>query len=97
MPARARRRSPEASQAQNRIHRRLAAHQSVKLVRERDGGSVPAVFRSEGAAQSWIVQAKFMNLIHSSAIALQLFRSKSKVTFSHVLPSRTLNTAAAYA
>jgi transposase-like protein len=45
--------------AQNRVDRRLAVHQSGKrkvvvIVRERDGGSVPAVFRSEGAAQSWI-------------------------------------------
>jgi hypothetical protein len=28
--------------------------QSLVIVRERDGSSVPAVFKSEGAAMSWI-------------------------------------------
>jgi len=45
--------------AENRIDRRLAKNQNGKrkvvvIVRERNGNSVPAVFRSEGAAQSWI-------------------------------------------
>jgi len=45
--------------AANRVDRRLAQNQSGKrkvvvIVRERDGNSVPAVFRTEGQAQSWI-------------------------------------------
>jgi transposase-like protein len=45
--------------AENRIDRRLTANRSGKrkvvvIVRERNGNSVPAVFRSEGQAQSWI-------------------------------------------
>ena len=45
--------------AENRIDRRLARNQNGKrrvvvIVRERNGNSVPAVFRSEGQAQSWI-------------------------------------------
>ena len=44
--------------AQRRDRRRLAnqsdKRQSVIIVRERNGHSVPAVFRSEGAALSWI-------------------------------------------
>jgi transposase-like protein len=45
--------------AENRVDRRLAVNQNGKrkvvvIVRERDGQSVPAVFRTEGAAQHWI-------------------------------------------
>ena len=45
--------------AENRVDRRLAQNQNGKrkvvvIVRERDGNSVPAVFRTEGQAQSWI-------------------------------------------
>ena len=45
--------------AENRVDRRLAKNQNGKrkvvvIVRERDGNSVPAVFRTEGHAQSWI-------------------------------------------
>src|SRR5579863_9077573 len=45
--------------AENRIDRRLAKNQNGKrkvvvIVRERGGDSVPAVFRTEGQAQSWI-------------------------------------------
>jgi hypothetical protein len=45
--------------AENRVDRRLSRNQSGKrkvvvIVRERNGNSVPAVFRSEGQAQSWI-------------------------------------------
>ena len=45
--------------AENRVDRRLARNQNGKrkvvvIVRERDGNSVPAVFRSEGRAQAWI-------------------------------------------
>ena len=48
-----------ANHVENRSDRRLWANQSGKrqavvIVRERDGNSVPAVFRTEGAAQSWI-------------------------------------------
>jgi transposase-like protein len=48
-----------ANRVENRRDRRLWANQSGKrqvvvIVRERDGNSVPAVFRTEGAAQSWI-------------------------------------------
>jgi len=48
-----------ANHVENRRDRRLWANQSGKrqvvvIVRERDGNSVPAVFRTEGAAQSWI-------------------------------------------
>lgn len=48
-----------ANYAENRRDRRKAANQSGKrqsviIVRERNGNSVPAVFRSEGAALSWI-------------------------------------------
>lgn len=44
---------------ENRRDRRLAANQNGKrravvIVRERNGNSVPAVFRSEGAALNWI-------------------------------------------
>jgi transposase-like protein len=44
---------------ENRIDRRLARNQTGKrkvvvVVRERNGNSVPAVFRTEGQAQSWI-------------------------------------------
>ncbi|HLW92231.1 MAG TPA: IS1595 family transposase, partial [Roseiarcus sp.] len=47
--------------AENRVDRRLAIHQNGKrkvvvVIRERDGGSIPAVFRTEGAAQHWIKQ-----------------------------------------
>jgi hypothetical protein len=47
------------NQAENRVDRRLSRNQSGKrkvvvIVRERNGNSVPAVFRSEGQAQSWI-------------------------------------------
>ena len=45
--------------AENRVDRRLAKNQNGKrkvvvIVRERNGNSVPAVFRTEGAAQAWI-------------------------------------------
>jgi transposase-like protein len=45
--------------AENRIDRRRAINQSGKrkvvvVVRERNGNSVPAVFRTKGQAQSWI-------------------------------------------
>jgi hypothetical protein len=48
-----------ANHVENRVDRRLAANQSGKrkvvvVVRERNGNSVPAVFRSEGQAQSRI-------------------------------------------
>ena len=48
-----------ANHAENRRDRRLAVNQSGKrrcvvIVRERDGKSLPAVFRSEGSALSWI-------------------------------------------
>jgi transposase-like protein len=48
-----------ANHVENRRDRRLAVNQSGKrqcvvIVRERDGKSLPAVFRSEGAALSWI-------------------------------------------
>ncbi|MGH6877815.1 MAG: IS1595 family transposase [Rhizomicrobium sp.] len=48
-----------ANRVENRRDRRLAVNQSGKrqcvvIVRERDGKSVPAVFRSEGAALSWV-------------------------------------------
>jgi transposase-like protein len=48
-----------ANLAENRVDRRLARHQTGKrkvvvIVRERNGHSVPAVFRSEKQAQSWI-------------------------------------------
>src|ERR1700721_1041429 len=44
--------------AENRVDRRLAKNQNGKrkvvvIVRERNGNSVPAVFRPEGQAQSW--------------------------------------------
>ena len=43
----------------NRVDRRLAVNQNGKrkvvvIVRERNGQSVPAVFRTEGQARSWI-------------------------------------------
>src|SRR5271165_328324 len=45
--------------AENRADRRLARNQNGKrkvvvIVRERNGNSVPAVFRTEGQTQSWI-------------------------------------------
>ncbi len=48
-----------ANLAENRVDRRLAVNQNGKrkvvvIVRERNGQSVPAVFRTEGQAQSWI-------------------------------------------
>jgi transposase-like protein len=48
-----------ANYKEHRRDRRLAANQSGKrqsvvIVRERDGSSLPAVFRSEGAALAWI-------------------------------------------
>jgi len=48
-----------ANHRENRRDRRLAFNQSGKrqavvIIRERDGKSLPAVFRSEGAALSWI-------------------------------------------
>ena len=48
-----------ANLAENRVDRRLARNQTGKrkvvvIVRERNGHSVPAVFRSEKQAQSWI-------------------------------------------
>lgn len=48
-----------ANHRENRRDRRLAHNQSGKrqavvIIRERDGKSLPAVFRSEGAALSWI-------------------------------------------
>ncbi len=48
-----------ANHRENRVDRRLAHNQSGKrravvIIRERDGKSLPAVFRSEGAALSWI-------------------------------------------
>ena len=48
-----------ANLAENRVDRRLAKNQNGKrkvvvIVRERNGNSVPAVFRSEGSAQKWI-------------------------------------------
>ena len=48
-----------ANHRENRRVRRLAINQSGKrqavvIIRERDGKSLPAVFRSEGAALSWI-------------------------------------------
>ena len=48
-----------ANHRENRRDRRLSANQSGKrkcvvIVRERDGNSVPAVFRTEGQALSWI-------------------------------------------
>jgi len=48
-----------ANRVENRRDRRLAVNQSGKrqavvIIRERDGKSLPAVFRSEGAALSWI-------------------------------------------
>jgi len=44
---------------ENRVDRRLARHQTGKrqsliIVRERNGNSLPAVFKSEGAALAWI-------------------------------------------
>lgn len=48
-----------ANHKENRVDRRLAANQtgkrqSVIIIRERDGQSVPAVCRSEGAALGFI-------------------------------------------
>jgi hypothetical protein len=48
-----------ANQKENRRDRRLAKKQNGKrqvvvVVRERGGSTLPAVFKSEGAAQSWI-------------------------------------------
>jgi hypothetical protein len=48
-----------ANHVENRRDRRLAKNQNGKrqcvvIVRERDGKSLPAVFRSEGSALSWI-------------------------------------------
>src|SRR6202049_4854377 len=48
-----------ANLRENRRDRRLARNQNGKrkvvvIVRERNGNSVPAVFRSEGSAQAWI-------------------------------------------
>jgi transposase-like protein len=48
-----------ANHVENRRDRRLAVNQSGKrqavvIIRERDGKSLPAVFRTEGAALSWI-------------------------------------------
>jgi hypothetical protein len=48
-----------ANHVENRRDRRLAHNQSGKrqcvvIVRERDGNSVPAVFKSESAALSWV-------------------------------------------
>src|ERR1700720_1322760 len=48
-----------ANHRENRVDRRLAFNQSGKrravvIIRERDGKSLPAVFRTEGAALSWI-------------------------------------------
>lgn len=48
-----------ANEAQHRVDRRLARNQNGKrkcvvIVRERDGNSVPAVFKSEGSALRWI-------------------------------------------
>ena len=48
-----------ANRRENRVDRRLAVNQNGKrravvIIRERDGKSIPAVFRSEGAALSWI-------------------------------------------
>ena len=48
-----------ANHRENRVDRRLARNQTGKrkvvvIVRERNGNSVPAVFRTEGQAQSWI-------------------------------------------
>lgn len=48
-----------ANHRENRRDRRLAGNQNGKrqavvIIRERDGKSLPAVFRSEGAALSWI-------------------------------------------
>jgi transposase-like protein len=48
-----------ANQKENRRDRRLAANQNGKrnvvvIVRERGGRTLPAVFKTEGAAQSWI-------------------------------------------
>lgn len=49
-----------ANHAENRRDRRLARNQNGKrkvvvIVRERNGNSVPAVFKTEGAAQAWIM------------------------------------------
>lgn len=48
-----------ANHKENRVDRRLAKNQNGKrqvvvIVRERNGHSLPAVFRSEGHAQAWI-------------------------------------------
>jgi hypothetical protein len=48
-----------ANHRENRVDRRLARNQTGKrkvvvIVRERNGQSVPAVFRTEGGAQAWI-------------------------------------------
>ncbi len=48
-----------ANQVENRRDRRLAHNQSGKrkavvVIRERDGNSLPAVFRTEGQALSWV-------------------------------------------
>src|SRR5208282_1363839 len=48
-----------ANLRENRRDRRLGRNQNGKrkvvvIVRERNGSSVPAVFRTEGQAQSWI-------------------------------------------
>jgi transposase-like protein len=48
-----------ANHRENRIDRRLAHNQNGKrqavvIIRERDGHSLPAVFRTEGAALAWI-------------------------------------------
>lgn len=48
-----------ANLAENRVDRRLARHQTGKrkvvvIVRERGGNSLPAVFRTEGQALTWI-------------------------------------------
>lgn len=51
--------SKPANLRENRKDRRLLQHQTGKrkvvvIIRERNGNSLPAVFRTEGAAQSWI-------------------------------------------
>src|ERR1700691_3876111 len=62
--------------AENRVDRRLARNQNGKrkvviIVRERNGNSVPAVFRSEGHAQSWIkariVMGRFARRVRNEA------------------------------
>jgi len=60
-----------ANHVENRMDRRLAINQSGKrqcvvIVRERNGKSLPAVFKSEGAALSWIKSRVANGTVESS-------------------------------